>query len=679
MKMNRFHKTFTLVTIIITVCDKISLSQSISSLKKDFEGAITAQAKADVCFNISRKYASSLKIDSAIYFANQVKEFSEKDNYKTGMGKYHLALSTAYNYRALKDKSVSNASEAVRIFTDQKEYSLVGQSWFEIGRAEEGENNSDLSRKYFRTSAQFLLQSNDSANLFKTYYWMGRSYDFTSDYDSAASYYIKTLELAEIAKDPYKIFSAAIELGEEFLNMGEITKAYQYLHYGLKYRTSTANKVGIWLNIADYAICLSLLHDFARADSAISEFEIITKQFDQPWGWVILDKLKGIQEFERQNFKQALKYLSSAYNKRDQIIDNKLDLKDIALNLGRTEYKMQLYDSAIIHLEDAVYLSHSVKQYLREMEADLLLSESFSSLSRLDSALFYFRQYSAIKESVLSLEKQKVIADVSARYETEKKEQEIKILQKEKEANSYLLQIRNQQIEKQQLENDKKTQQLDIALKQNEINKLDVSQKALNLDNQRKENEKQQAKLKLIEKDAAYQKLLASKENQQKNIAWVSIVVILTLGSYIIYRYIRRRKLQNQQEVLNERLRISRELHDEVGSTLSGIAMYSHLTKQQIKASKTEEVERSLSNIHQSASDMIAKLSDIVWLINPEKDSFQKLIERLEEFATNIAQLKNIELKLNFDNKLMETNLPFDKRRTIYLFCKEAINNAIKY
>ena len=76
---------------------------------------------------------------------------------------------------------------------------------------------------------------------------------------------------------------------------------------------------------------------------------------------------------------------------------------------------------------------------------------------------------------------------------------------------------------------------------------------------------------------------------------------------------------------------------------------------------------------------MINKLSDIVWLINPEKDSFQRLIERLEEFATSIASIKNIEVKVDLQNQLTDVDLPVDKRRNIYLFCKEAITNAIKY
>ncbi len=313
------------------------------------------------------------------------------------------------------------------------------------------------------------------------------------------------------------------------------------------------------------------------------------------------------------------------------------------------------------------------------MEADLLLSNAFQLINKQDSTLKYFQRYSSLKESVFSLEKQKMITEVSTRYESEKKEQMIKLLEKESEANTYLLQLRNQQIEKQLLEGVKKSQELALVSQQYEINKLDASQQALNLENEKKENEKNQVKLELLEQEAAYHKLLASKENQQQKIIYGSIAVILAISGYSLYRYIRRKKLQNQQEILKERLRISRELHDEVGSTLSGILMYSHLTREQILTSKTVEVEKSLNNIQQSAVEMVEKLSDIVWLVNPEKDSLQKLIERLEQYAEDMAEIKGMEVKISISPKLANINLPVESRRNIYMFCKEAINNAVKY
>jgi signal transduction histidine kinase len=138
-------------------------------------------------------------------------------------------------------------------------------------------------------------------------------------------------------------------------------------------------------------------------------------------------------------------------------------------------------------------------------------------------------------------------------------------------------------------------------------------------------------------------------------------------------------ELQNQQTILNERLRISSELHDEVGATLSGIAMYSQLAKEQMKKGQATEIEKSLNVMQQSSAQMVDKLNDIVWLINPEKDSLEKLVTRLEEYATNMATIKNIQVKIRVPEKIADINLPVESRRNIYLFCKEAINNSVKY
>ncbi len=137
--------------------------------------------------------------------------------------------------------------------------------------------------------------------------------------------------------------------------------------------------------------------------------------------------------------------------------------------------------------------------------------------------------------------------------------------------------------------------------------------------------------------------------------------------------------LEGQQSIMNERMRMSRELHDEVGATLSGISMYSHLTKEQIKNDQTDEVEKSLNIIQQNAGDMVNKLSDIVWLTNPDQDSMQKLLQRLEEYCTEMAGTKNIKVKLRLPAPIASIELPAETRRNIYLLFKEAINNAVKY
>jgi signal transduction histidine kinase len=193
------------------------------------------------------------------------------------------------------------------------------------------------------------------------------------------------------------------------------------------------------------------------------------------------------------------------------------------------------------------------------------------------------------------------------------------------------------------------------------------------------EFDKKEDEIKLLSTENELKTALATKHKQQKDFAYIGIATILLAGGYGFYRYRRRKRLQSQQAVLNERLRISSELHDEVGATLSGIAMYSHLTKEQMKNGQTNEIEKSLNVMQQSSTQMVDKLSDIVWLINPEQDSLQKLVTRLEEYSTDMAAIKNMHVKISVPEKIAEINLPVESRRNIYLFCKEAINNAVKY
>jgi len=134
-----------------------------------------------------------------------------------------------------------------------------------------------------------------------------------------------------------------------------------------------------------------------------------------------------------------------------------------------------------------------------------------------------------------------------------------------------------------------------------------------------------------------------------------------------------------ETEKINERLRVSQELHDDIGSTLSGIVLYSHLAENQIQSRHTNEVERSLNMIQQSANDMVNKLSDIIWSVNPEHNSIRNLFQKLKEYAAEIGAAKNIKVTADSPESLAELQLPVKIRHNVYLLFKEAINNAVKY
>jgi signal transduction histidine kinase len=658
----------------------LSFSQkTIAGLRVDLNRGKTASVKADVAFELSRRFADALKIDSALYYAEKVKEYSEQDKYRIGLGKYHVALALAFYFRGKNDESKKNVLEAIRILTSQHDNSMLGVAFWQLGICEDAEKKINYSRKNYQQSVNLLRNAGDNVNLYRSYFWMGRSFSKTSEYDSAAGYYLKALELAELSKDSFKIYISSCELGKSFLKMREFNKALQYLGYGLQNRSSAAGKVSTWLFLSDYATCLSLAHEFRKADAAIKEFEVLTVKFNHEWGHITLDKLKGIQYNEMQNYAEALKYLGSAYQKSSPEVINNNEINFIAFNLGSVEFKLKKFDSAIIHLKRAGELSRSVKDDVGAMEADLLVSQAYERITQPDSALHYYQLHTALKQSVLSLEKQKIIAELTTKYETEKKDQAIKMLQKEGEASSYSLLLQKQEIEKQQLENEKKTQALAIISQQNEINKLDANQKTFNLENQQRENEKNQVRLSLLEKEAAYQKLLAAKQNQQKKMLYTGITILLVAGAFVFHRYTRRKKIQNQQDMLNERLRISRELHDELGATLSGVALFSEIAKQKMAQHNEEEVQLYLGHISAGSLEMVEKMGDLVWTINPGNESLEHMLDRLKDYAINLCSGKNISLHFDIDEASSHLFPTVQERRNIYLLSKEGINNAIKY
>lgn len=172
---------------------------------------------------------------------------------------------------------------------------------------------------------------------------------------------------------------------------------------------------------------------------------------------------------------------------------------------------------------------------------------------------------------------------------------------------------------------------------------------------------------------------LAESKNKQSladTRLYIALLVLLLFAiAFIAYRYYTLQRLR----LANVRSKISQDLHDEVGATLSGIAMYSYITKEQIKNEEHQAVGNSLDIIKDNASEMVAKLNDIVWAVNPIQDNLHALLERLKEFALQIASVKDIKLEFIVPNDIQALKLSMEQRKNIYLICKEAINNAVKY
>jgi hypothetical protein len=158
---------------------------------------------------------------------------------------------------------------------------------------------------------------------------------------------------------------------------------------------------------------------------------------------------------------------------------------------------------------------------------------------------------------------------------------------------------------------------------------------------------------------------------------WFRVAAVIAIASvfYSIYRF----RLGQIRKVVTVRTKISRDLHDEIGSTLSGIGLISELVKDQLNSGNYIEAKQSIEKISAGSEEILGKIGDIVWAINPQNDTFEKMMLRLKAYATSVSAPLNIAVKFESEPDLHRINLNMQQRNNIYLICKEAINNALKY
>ncbi len=155
---------------------------------------------------------------------------------------------------------------------------------------------------------------------------------------------------------------------------------------------------------------------------------------------------------------------------------------------------------------------------------------------------------------------------------------------------------------------------------------------------------------------------------------YTSVLFIIALLAYAVHD-MRVNKLLAVEKLRN---RVARDLHDDMGSTLSTINILSSMAKTKMTTDAVKTAEY-LSKISDNSQRMMEAMDDIVWSIKPTNDSMQKIIARMREFATSVLEAKDIELNFTTDEEVYDVKLNMEARRDFFLVFKEAVNNAAKY
>jgi len=130
-------------------------------------------------------------------------------------------------------------------------------------------------------------------------------------------------------------------------------------------------------------------------------------------------------------------------------------------------------------------------------------------------------------------------------------------------------------------------------------------------------------------------------------------------------------------ELARVRTRIATDLHDDIGASLTQIAVLSEVAQKGLPGN--DAVIAPLQSIALVSNELVDTMSDIVWAINPRKDRLQDLIQRMRRFASDVLPAKGIQFEFHAPSLAPEIPIGANARRDVFLIFKESLANIVKH
>jgi signal transduction histidine kinase len=136
-------------------------------------------------------------------------------------------------------------------------------------------------------------------------------------------------------------------------------------------------------------------------------------------------------------------------------------------------------------------------------------------------------------------------------------------------------------------------------------------------------------------------------------------------------------RLEQQQSLERERMRIARDMHDEMGSKLTKISFLSEHA--QVDAESTGPLAEKIESIAQTSRELLKTMDEIVWVVNPRNDTLENLTSYLGHHAVEYFQNTSIECELRLPGEIPHHALSSETRHNLFLTFEEVLNNVLKH
>jgi two-component system, NarL family, sensor histidine kinase UhpB len=530
---------------------------------------------------------------------------SKKIDFRKGMFENNFSIASIHQGQAQFDSAIfylriaNSTAETLNDIRGQAEVcSSLGHSFMR-------KSNMDSARHYLDRGLTLAKKINDfriEAGIYNNY---GNVLLEESNYQLALDYFIKAARLYENPlKDEHGQGLALSNIGNIEYRLGNYDQALDYAHQSMA--IAKKRKLNSSIGYA-HKLLGRIYRKQKKYDSALIEYkqgqELYVSLGDTRSAAEILQNIGNIY-FDKGKHRDALaNYLESL--RLSKKISNKSLIAYAYSSIGQAFMALAKNDDALIYLDSSRRAAQAISNKYLVLDNLDAMSSVHESKGDYKKALSIHQQFMQLKDSVTRSENRQLAEETQAKYELEKKEAQIALLEKDHELK-------------------------DISL----------------------------GRQRAIQAGTA--------------IALISVIIIAAL---LVNRYRLSHRSKRQADIERVRNTIARDLHDDIGSTLSTINIISKLAIHDNPGGKNIHLIR----IAEQSSLIMESMSDMVWSINPVNDSLEKVVVRMKVFASEILEPRNINYQFSGEESLNGLALDPEKRKNLFLIFKEALNNTAKY
>jgi two-component system, NarL family, sensor histidine kinase UhpB len=521
----------------------------------------------------------------------------------------------------------------------------VFENLLSLGAVMQGQAQFDSAIYFFRQAMVVAKKRIDRQGEAKVCSSLGHSFMRKSQMDSSRFYLEKGLDISKQINDQRTEAGIYNNYGNVFLEEGNYQQALDYFIRSAKlYENPLSDDYGQCLAYSNIGNVEYRLGNLERALSYARQSMAIARRKNYMSSIGYAHKLLG------RIYKKQAKYDSAIFEYRQgQNLYAKLgdtrSSSELLQNIGNVFFDQAQYRDALNNYMQSLRLAKSISIQPIIANAYSAIGQAYLVLKKSDLALLYLDSSQVAAKAIGNMY---IVMDG---YEAKSVAYE--------EKGDF----------KQALAMHQKFAQLKDSITQSQNRQLAEETQA------KYELEKKEAKIALLTKDQELKSLALGRQRAFQIVGVIALLSIAIISLLLLNRYRVINRAKRFAEIQEVRNTIARDLHDDIGSTLSTINIISKLAMHDNASGSNKHLTR----IAEQSSQIMERMTDMVWSINPQNDSLEKVVVRMKVFATEILEPKNIAINFSGEESLNGFSLDAEKRKNLFLIYKEAINNAAKY